>query len=804
MTTLRYALRGLLKAPGFTVVAILTLALGIGANTAIFSVVNGVLLEPLPVDHPEQLVILMGHSRGRESQWFSPLNFRDLTSSAKTLSGVAAYTPTRVNLTGSGEPRRLDALDVSWDFFQVLGASPAKGRAFSASDEASGAPATTVVISYALWQQQFGGRPDIINSTIRIDGTPCTIVGVAPANLEAPVAVDLWRPLIFSPRDLAPNNRGAQWISVLARVRDGATLDQANAELANTSARLAREYPKNNEGWSVSAMPLHEHLVGDSRPALLMLLGAVGLVLLIACVNVANLFFARAIAREGEIAVRAALGASRARLLGQLLGESVLLGLLGGGAGLLLALWGTDWLVRLGAADLPQLQGVHVDARVLLFTLVISIGAGMLFGLIPALHVSRTDPGARLKSSSRTVAGSRHRAQRLLVAIELALALVLLAGAGLLIRSFIALEGVNPGFNPSDVLTLQVSLPQSRYGQPARIHDFFDRLLSALRTTPGASDASAVFGLPMGEYNSMSSFRLLDRPSPEGADREPMARLRVATPHYFHTLGIPLDRGRDFTAQDDADHAGVVIINEAARRQYWPDEDPIGQRVHIGVNMSDGKNVDEREIVGIIGDVRSRGLDTAATPEMFVPHAQMPVDTMAVVIRTKGDPETAAPLAIESVHRLDPDLPVSNVRTMDQVIGSSVAARRFEMALLALFAGLALTLAFIGIYGVLSYAVTQRRQEIGVRMAIGADRGAVLGMVVRDGLRLTAVGIGAGLIGALLLTRLLTSFLYGVSPADPLTLIAAALLLTVAALAASYLPARRAAGVEPVVALRNE
>jgi putative ABC transport system permease protein len=804
MSAFRYALRGLIKAPGFAAIAILTLALGIGANTAIFSVVNGVLLEPLPIDHPEQAVILMAHGRGHAFPWFSPPNFLDVTRSAKTLSGAAAYTPTRVNLTGSGEPRRLDAADVSWNFFQVLGASPVRGRAFSAGDDAAGTPASTVIISYALWQQQFGGRPDIINSTIRIDGTPCTIVGVAPAGLTAPLDVDVWRPLIFAPHDLAPNSRGAQWISVLARVRTGSTLEQANAELASVAARLAREYPKYNQGWNVSAMPLHEHLVGDSRPALLMLLGAVALVLLIACVNVANLFFARAIAREGELSVRAALGASRARLVGQMLGESVLLGLLGGAAGLLLALWGTDWLVRLGPADLSQLQGVHVDARVLLFTILVSVGAGLLFGLLPALQVSRTDPGTRLKTSSRTVAGTRHRAQRLLVAIELALALVLLAGAGLLIRSFVALEGVNPGFNASDVLTLQVSLPQSSYGQPARIQNFFDRLLPTLRTMPGVTDASAVFGLPMSDLNAGTSFRYIGRTTPEDPEHEPMARLRIATPGYFHTLGIPLDRGRDFTPQDDADHAGVVIINEAAKRQYWPDEDPIGQRVHIGVNMSDGKNIDEREIVGIVGDVRSGGLDTAATAEMFVPHAQMPVDTLAVVIRTKGDPESAAPLAIEAVHRLDPDLPVSNVRTMEEVVGTSVAARRFEMALLALFAGLALTLAFIGIYGVLSYAVTQRTQEIGVRMAIGADRGTVLGMVVRDGLRLTAVGIGAGLIGALLLTRVLTSFLYGVSPADPLTLAAAALLLTAAALAASYLPARRAASVEPVVALRNE
>ncbi len=804
MFALRYAFRTLLRSPGFAAVAMLTLALGIGANTAIFSVVNGVLVEPLPVAHPEQLVMLMAHSRGHASQWFSPLNFRDVTSGARTLSGAAAYTPTRVNLTGNGEPRRLDALDVSWNFFHILGASPVMGRPFTENDDAAGAAASAVVISYALWQQQFGGRPDIVNSTIRIDGRPCTVIGVAPRDLRAPLAVDLWRPLVFSPHDLAPNSRGAQWISVLARIRDGATLQQTDAELSNIAARLAQAYPKNNAGWSLSAMPLHERLVGDSRPALLLLLGAVGLVLLIACVNVANLFFARAIAREGELSVRAALGASRARLVGQLLSESVLLGLLGGAAGLLLALWGTDWLVRLGPADLSQLQGVHVDGRVLLFTILISVGAGLLFGLIPALHVSRTDPGGRLKSSSRTVAGSRQRAQRLLVAIELALALVLLAGAGLLIRSFLALGDVNPGFNPSHVLTLQISLPDSSYGQPARIQNFFDRLLPALQTEPGMTDASAVYGLPMSGIRTGTSFRFIGRTTPDDPEHEPIARLRIATPGYFHTLGIPLDRGRNFTTQDDFDHPGAVIINEAARRQYWPDENPIGQRVHIGVNMSSGRNVDEREIVGIVGDVRSDGLEIPATPTLFVPHAQMPIDTMAVVIRTKGQPEAAAPLAIDAVHRLDPNLPVSNVRTMEQVIGTSMSARRFEMALLALFAGLALALAVIGIYGVLSYAVAQRTQEIGVRLAIGAHRGIVVGMIVREGLRLTAVGIGGGIIGALLLTRVLTSFLYGVSAADPLTLITAALLLAAAALAASYLPARRAANVEPVVALRNE
>ncbi|HEY7285850.1 MAG TPA: ABC transporter permease [Vicinamibacterales bacterium] len=795
-----YACRLLRRQPAFSAVAIATLALGIGATTAVFTVVNGVLLRPLPYVDPDRILLLLNGRNGRLSTAFSPPNHRDVTTRSGVFSEAAAFDGTSVNLTGQGEPQRLQSADVTGRFFRVLGATAAVGRLLQDSDVDSGG--LTIVLSDRFWRRQFGGRPDVVGSVLRIDGRPFEVVGVAPPDLTFPGDPDFWRPLMLSPKALSDGQRGAQYVGSLARLKPGVTLAQANAAIATVAEQLAREFPNTNEGRNMVAVPLHERIVRTIRPALLMLLGAVVLVLLIACVNVANLLLARANARAREVAVRAAVGAGRSRLVRQFLVESLVLGVAGALGGLAVAWAATRALVTLGPASIPRLADVVVDFRVLLFAIAVACGTSLLFGLIPALSTT----GATFAHGAVTGRGSlgsgSHRLRRLLVVCEMALAVVLLVGAGLLIRSYQRLSGVNPGFSADHVLTFHLALPETKYPTAAATHDLMATYVERLGELPSVEAAAAVFGLPLdSDFGASTSFK---RPGDVDSANEPSAGMRVVTPGYFSTLKIPLRSGRLFDARDNAGGAEVVMINEEAARRYWPDTNPIGQRINVGVRLVSGVRSGDKTIVGVVGDVKYGGLDLAAPPEVYLPYAQQPVDNLTIAIRTKGDPTSIVPVARAELASLDRELPIADVKPMEALVGRSIAERRFTMLLLAAFAAVALTLAAIGVYGVLAYVVSQRTQEIGLRMAIGATAGDVVQLFVREGVVLAVVGLLAGLVGAVAASRVLASMLFDVGSSDPLTFLSVTCVLVAAALVASYLPARRAAHVDPMEALRTE
>jgi predicted permease len=797
---IRYAARMLRRQPGFTTVAVLTLALGIGANTAVFTVVNAVLLRPLPYHDPDRLVVLLYGRPGRLTPWFSPLNYRDIISGATTLQDAAAFTPSTANLTGSGEPERIDGASVSWNYFNVLGVAMRGGRGFVEADGSGDASA--VVIGDGLWRRRFGGRPDAIGSTIRLDGRARTIVGIAPADLQLPQGAEFWKPLVFSARDVSPRSRGAQWISVVARVRPDSDVQRSNALLQAVAARLAAEYEPTNGGTTAAAVPLHQRMVRNVRQTLFVLLGAVGLVLLIACVNVANLLLARAQSRTREVAVRAALGAGRSRLVRQFLAESILLGLLGGTAGLVAAAWCTRALIALGPASIPRLSEVAIDLRVLAFTIASAVGTSVLFGLVPALSASGSAVrSAGLAGRGAVGAGGPHT-RRALVICEMALAVVLLVGAGLLIRSYERLQQVKPGFDPDGVVTFNLSLPEAKYPTTSEIAAFTDTLVSRLQTEPGVEAAAAVFGLPFaGDFSASTSFR---KPSQPDLADGPSAGMRIVTPEYFKTMRIPLVAGRLFDAHDSETSPEVVLINRRTARRFFPDEDPIGQQIRVGVNLSRDARSNNKTIVGVVGDVKYGSLDAETPPEIYLPYAQQIVDEFTIAVRTSGDPLALAPALRRNVAAIDRELPVADIAPMTAVVGASVAERRFTMLLLTTFAVVAATLAAIGIYGVLAYLVGQRTQEIGVRLAIGATPGNVVTLFVREGAALTLAGVACGLAGALAVTRALSTLLFGVTTTDPATFAAVAAALALVALLASYVPARRAARVDPMTALRND
>ena len=796
---LRYAVRTLGARPGFTAIAVLTLALGVGANAAIFSVVDGVLLQPLPFPDADRLVAVWEDHQGRggpEQEWTGAAGFRDWRAESRSFAGMTAYVGWRPNLTGRDEPERLEGGQVTPEYFAVLGVEPALGRAFLPEEEGVGAP-RVVVLSDELWRRRFAAEADLLGTAISLNGEPHTVVGVLPPGFRAPlIGGELWRPLQLDP---AAGDRGNYFLRVIARLKPDVALETARADMAGVARGIAERFPDEKEGVTSALVPLHEQLVGNIRPALLVLLAAVGLVLLIACANVANLLLARAAARGREISVRTALGASRWRVVRQLLTESLVLAGGGGGLGLLLGIWGTDLLKRLAPPGSPRIEEVGVDLRVLGFTLAVALAAGLVFGLAPALQASRPDLAGSLKERA---GGAGHGARRLrgaLVMAEVALALTLLVSAGLLVKSFSRLLAVPGGFEPESVLAANLVLSSADYPESPAVAGFFAQLLERLAARPGIEATGAVSVAPLSGADTDTSFIIEGRtPPPPG--REPTAWYRSVTPGYFQALGIPIVRGRGLTDADREGAPQAVLVNQAFVRQHFPHEDPLGRRIRPGGD----DEMPWSTIVGVVGDVRHRGLDQAPEVELYLSHAQFSARSMTLFVRTAGDPLRLAPELAAEVRALDGNLPVAGVTTMEAMVADSVAVPRFTTVLLAAFSAVALLLAAIGIYGVGAYSVAQRVQEIGVRMALGAGRREVLRLVVGQGMAPTLLGLGIGLAAAFWLTRAMSALLFGVSPTDPATFAAVAAALAAVALAANYLPARRATGISPVEALRGE
>ena len=795
----RHGVRLLVRAPGFSVLAIAVLAIGIGANAAIFSIVNTVLLRRLPYADPDRLAVIWEHNipRDRKNNVVSPGNFlhwRDMNRSFTDLAAVGLTL--NVTVTGDGDPEEVAVQLVSSQLFPLLGVAPAIGRPFTAGEDRPNS--RVAVISDRLWKRRFGGSPSILARPVSVGGVPTSVVGVMPPGFSfLDKTVDVWLPIGFTADARTPRGR---WLSVLGRLKPNVTVAGAQEDMARVHAELTRLYPEFNTGWTARVVPLKQQLTGEVRPAVLVLLAAVALVLLIACANVANLLLARTAARQRELAVRAALGAGRLRLVRQLLAESLVLAAAGGAAGLLLAYWVLQLLRGTVAQSLPvqRLELVTIDGWVLAFTLTLSLASGIVFGAIPAFTGSAGLRDA-LKDGGRGGSGARGtRTRGMLVTAEVALALVLLVGAGLLLRSFLRLVDVNPGFDRTHTVTMRISLPQARYGTDTSRLQFFDRTLAKIDALPGVTAAGAVSFLPLTGPGAATRVEILGKPAPP-LGQEPVTDVRVVTHGYFRAMGIPLLRGRLFDAREAADPARrAVVINETMATRYWPGEDALGKRVRVSWNQ-----LVEDEVIGVVGDVRHAALDTAARPTTYWPYPRTAYGTMTLVVRSGGDPSAVANSIAAIVREQDPQLAVANVRTLEEVIATSVAERRLLMQLLAVFAGAALLLAAVGIYGVIACSVTQRTQEIGIRMALGARQGQVLGMVVGQAVLLALAGVGAGGAGALLLTRLLSGFLFEVRPADPATFACVAALLAGIAVLASYLPARRASRVDPVIALRS-
>jgi putative ABC transport system permease protein len=806
---IRYAARVLWKSPGFTAVAVIAVALGVGANTAIFSVVNAVLLKPLPYRDPGQLVLIYhNYPKLDLKATVSAPGYAYYRDNAKSFSDVAAFSSFSANLTGEGEPERLWGVQATANAFPMLGATPAQGRAFGPDENRVGND-HVAVLSDAFWRRRFGGVP-VVGKNVMLNGEPYTVVGVMPPSFQlgrefGGQTPDLWVPITFTPEQLDPNTGlTTEYLEVLARLRPGVTIRQAQAEMDSIAADLRHQYmPDMDAGnWGLLLQPLDEFVVGKVRTALWILLGAVAFVLLIACANVANLMLARSAVRQKEIAVRTALGASRWRVVRQLLTESLLLSLTGGGLGLLLAMWGIDLLLKLNDNRLPRADEIGLDAHVLLFTLGVSLLTGVVFGLAPAFQTSSVNLHDTLKEGGRSgTAGVRRGVRSALVVVEVFSAVVLLVSAGLLIRSFVALEQVNPGFQPRGLLAMQVSLPPNKYADQ-RARAAFDRqVLEQVRALPGVKGAATTTTLPMSGWNQSGSFDIEGRPAVPGQD-SPHGSRWMASDDYFQTMQIPLLRGRYFDARDTADAPGVVIIDDAMARKYWPGEDPLGKRITFEGTQQQPR---WREVVGIVGHVKNEGLEGESRAQYYVPYAQRADSpNLFLVVRADGDPASLAPSVRGAIAGVDKDLPVFRVTTVERVVADSLAQRRFSMTLLAIFAALALLLAVVGLYGVMSYTVAQRTHEIGIRIALGAQSRDVLRMVVGQGMALVGGGLLLGLGVALALTRFMSSLLYGVSATDPWTYAGIALLLAAVALLASYVPARRAMKVDPMVALRYE
>jgi putative ABC transport system permease protein len=793
----RFAMRSLLRTPSFTAIAVLTLALGIGANTAIFSVVNAVLLRPLPFEDPSSLVTINEIRPDGGSSPAAYLNFTDWQKQSDAFRSIALFRDLSFNLAGGAEPERIAGALVSADFFPTLGISPRLGRYFAEGEDRPGADGVTV-ISHGLWQRRFGGERDVVGRSLTVDGRALTVIGVAAPDFHFPERSDIWIPVSHDATDVL-ENRGLHAYGVIGRLSPGVSIDRAAASLQSIAARLGGEYPATNKAWGIAVAPLHQSLVKSVRPTLLVLLGAVGFVLLIASANVANMMLARSVARRHELSIRTALGATRWRLVRQLLTESVLLALAGAVVGLALAAWGVDALLTLAPESLPAGADVVLDRSVLGFTLGVSVVTSLIFGLVPAVHAAGRDIEASLRESGRGSGGAdRQRTRRLLVVAEIALALLLLVGTGLMVQSFQRLQAVDPGFNPEGVVTATLSLPRAD-GDTARVIGFYQELVSRAGTLPGVTAAGAVSYLPLGRDGANYRFLVESQPVVEPQLR-PRSEFNIVTPGYFATLQIPVLQGRDFDRRDRWDAAPVVVVSRTLARRFWPTESAVGKRLTLGEPSEDAWMT----VIGVVGDAKQQSLDAEPRPQIYAPHAQVGVEEMALLVRTGTDPASIVPAVRDAVSAVDPAVPVSEVRQMTQVRSASISTERFRTLLLAAFGVLALALAAIGIYGVISYGVVQRSREIGIRMALGARRPEILRLVVGDGMLMVGIGIGLGLLAAAGLARFLESLLYAVRPGDPATFVAIAVLIAAVALAACILPARRAMRVDPAGTLRTE
>jgi putative ABC transport system permease protein len=808
----RYAFRRLRKSPGFSVIVLLTLALGIGANSAIFSVVNTVLLRPFPYRDPERLMIVdhFYPSLNNLEAGASAPGFRDLRDKVSIFDGVFVMNGWAPALTGAGgEPQRLQGTRASGLIFKTLGVAPILGRPFTPEEDVPGKN-HVLVLSYGFWQRQFGGEQTIIGKRLILNGEPYEVIGVMPPafkDFAGRVTADLWTPLALAPNAFADNNRTNEFLTLVARLKPAISVERARSDMKTFASQLKAQYPNNYASdWTLKLSPMNEKLSGGIRPALLVLLGAVGFVLLIACANVANLLLARAASRIKEVAIRSALGATRRDLLRQLMAESLLLAVVGGVLGLGLAWLGMQAVVALKPANVPRITELRIDGLVMAFTLGVAVLTGLVFGLAPAIQTSRTNLQDTLKEGGRSGSADRsgQTMRRALVVAEVALALTLLTGAGLLIKSLSLLQEVNPGFDSSNLLTFNVAIPSAKYRSDTAAIQFWDRAIEAVTAVPGVKSAGITSTMPFTNNWSTGSFSVEGYQPPPGKPG-PWGDQRTVSPGFFTTLKVPLIKGRTFTEQDGMVGPQVVIVDEEMVKQYWPNADPIGKRLTFGNPQTDS-TVNWMTVVGVVGHTKHEGLDAKNRVQMYHPSHRIGFvgNFMSFAVRTTGDPNRALSSVRAAIHAIDQDVPIANAATMDVNIANSMGQRRFAMMLLGLFAVMALVLASIGIYGVMSYSVTQRSHEIGIRMALGAARQAVLGMVMRQGLLLVGVGVGIGVLGALGLTRLITSQLFGVRPTDPTTFIFVALTLTGVAALATLVPALRATRVDPVVALREE
>ena len=796
----RHAWRLLWRQPAFTGVAILTLALGIGTTTAVFTIVYGVLLRPLPYRDPSRLVTLFYGHHGQTSPWLSPLDFRDYVGGSEAFAEASAVLPISVNMTGLADPERVQGARVSWNYFKLLGVPMALGRALTEADGQG--DGNQIVLAHGLWRRRFGGRPDVVNSTTTLDGHNVTIVGVAPAALKFPATAEFWQPLIFKPGDLAPAARGAQSVQVMARLKDTESPSQATVALQTVADRLATEFPDTEKDATLLATPLHERIVGDVRPTLVTLFGSVMLVLFIACANVANLLLARGQARGREVAVRAALGASRRQLIAQLLTESLILGLLGAAAGAGVAFAAVRAVVLLGPTSIPRLPDLSVDMEVLAFCLAMAFLTSIAFGLTPALALS----GHRFFALSNrgTVGASGTGARRVLVISELAGAAMLLVGRRVAHSKLVLLQHVEPGFQAEGVTTFSLSLPAARYSDPASPRAFVSALLSRVKAEPGVETAAVVMGLPFtSDLNVLTGFSHEGQPEPDSASM-PTASMRIVSPGYFEMMKIPLRAGRSFDGRETATSPEVVLINERTAERFFPGQNPVGQQIRVSAALARSARNGPKTIVGVVANIKYGGLDEETPAEIYLPYEQHPVDAFSVAVRTSTDRIASIPTLRHDVAALDPLLPLANIEGLTALVDASLAGRRFAMLVLLAFAAIAVALSVIGVYGVLAYLVGQRRREIGLRLAIGALPSDVVWLFVREGAAMTLVGLGVGLAGALAAGRWISALLFGVTPADPATLAIVVCALAMAAACATYVPARRAASVDPSDALRAE